>query len=252
MATTTNFGWETPDDTDLVKDGALSMRTLGNSIDTSFVDLKGGATGQNLRKNSNTDLDFTWAGDATNTVIDAQGDLLYGTAADTLGRIAIGTTGQVLTVAGGIPSWATPASSTPSFVGCTLHNTTNTTVSNNTATTLLFDSEYIDTDGFHSTTSNTGRITIPTGKGGKYLFVMQSYFDTNLSGFRRVELFKNGALVEKAQYTHTSSGYMSINQSYIVSAVAADYFTMVVTQDSGGNLTNYQVGTFFQCQYLGA
>ncbi len=60
MATTTNFGWETPDDTDLVKDGAAAMRTLGNSIDTSFVDLKGGTTGQILSKASNTDLDYTW------------------------------------------------------------------------------------------------------------------------------------------------------------------------------------------------
>lgn len=60
MATTTNFGWETPDDTDLVKDGALAMRTLGNSIDASFVDLKGGTTGQVLSKASGTDLDFTW------------------------------------------------------------------------------------------------------------------------------------------------------------------------------------------------
>lgn len=61
MATTTNFGWETPDDTDLVKDGALAIRTLGNSIDTSLVDLKGGTTGQVLSKNSNTDMDFVWA-----------------------------------------------------------------------------------------------------------------------------------------------------------------------------------------------
>jgi hypothetical protein len=61
MATTTNFGWETPDDTDLVKDGAAAMRTLGSSIDTSFVDLKGGTTGQVLSKASNTDLDFSWA-----------------------------------------------------------------------------------------------------------------------------------------------------------------------------------------------
>lgn len=60
MATTTNFGWETPDDTDLVKDGASAMRTLGSSIDSSFVDLKGGTTGQMLTKNSGTDLDFTW------------------------------------------------------------------------------------------------------------------------------------------------------------------------------------------------
>jgi hypothetical protein len=60
MANTTNFGWETPDDTDLVKDGAAAMRTLGSSIDTSFVDLKGGTTGQILSKATNTDLDYTW------------------------------------------------------------------------------------------------------------------------------------------------------------------------------------------------
>jgi hypothetical protein len=62
MATTTNFGWETPDDTDLVKDGAAAMRTLGGAIDTSLVDLKGGTTGQYLKKNSNTDMDFVWGG----------------------------------------------------------------------------------------------------------------------------------------------------------------------------------------------
>lgn len=60
MATTTNFGWETPDDTDLVKDGAAAIRTLGGAIDTSLVDLKGGTTGQVLSKASNTDMDFSW------------------------------------------------------------------------------------------------------------------------------------------------------------------------------------------------
>lgn len=113
MANTTNFGWETPDDTDLVKDGAAAMRTLGGAIDTSLVDLKGGTTGQNLRKATNTDMDFTWAGDATNTVIDAEGDLLVGDSADTLQRLAIGTTGQVLTVdtaVDGKIKWAAAAS----------------------------------------------------------------------------------------------------------------------------------------------
>jgi len=60
MATTTNFGWTTPDDTDLVKDGAAAIRTALGGVDTSFVDLKGGTTGQVLAKNSGTDLDFTW------------------------------------------------------------------------------------------------------------------------------------------------------------------------------------------------
>lgn len=60
MPTTTNFGWTTPADTDLVKDGAAAIRTLGNGIDTSLLDLKGGTTGQVLSKASNTDLDFSW------------------------------------------------------------------------------------------------------------------------------------------------------------------------------------------------
>ena len=60
MATTTNFGWTTPDNTGYVKDGALAIRTLGSAIDTSLVDLKGGTTDQVLKKASNTDLDFVW------------------------------------------------------------------------------------------------------------------------------------------------------------------------------------------------
>lgn len=115
MATTTNFGWETPDDTDLVKDGALAMRTLGNAIDASFVDLKGGTTGQVLAKASNTDLDFTWATDASGipaTIFDAKGDLIVASAADTAARLAVGTNGQYLsadsTASTGL-KWVTPA-----------------------------------------------------------------------------------------------------------------------------------------------
>jgi hypothetical protein len=117
MATTTNFGWETPDDTDLVKDGAAAMRTLGNSIDTSFVDLKGGTSGQVLAKASGTDLDFSWVAQddsnaIQNAIVDAKGDLIAATAADTPARLAVGTNGHILTAdstaATGI-KWAAPA-----------------------------------------------------------------------------------------------------------------------------------------------
>lgn len=117
MATTTNFGWETPDDTDLVKDGAAAIRTLGQSIDTSMMDLEGGTTGQVLSKASNADMDFTWvttddANAIQNSIVDAKGDLIAATANDTPARLAVGTNGHVLTAdstqATGI-KWAAPA-----------------------------------------------------------------------------------------------------------------------------------------------
>lgn len=78
MASTSAFGWETPDDTDLVKDGAAAIRTLGNSIDTSMADLKGGTSGQVLSKASNTDMDFTWiAQDDMSLAINAQTGTSY-------------------------------------------------------------------------------------------------------------------------------------------------------------------------------
>ena len=83
MATTTNYGWTTPDDTALVKDGAAAIRTLGTSIDTTTKNL-----------NPSTTL----------------GDIEYrSSTANTNTRLGIGTTGQILTVSGGVPTWATAA-----------------------------------------------------------------------------------------------------------------------------------------------
>lgn len=116
MPNTTNFNFPTPADSDLVKDGASAIRSLGNSIDTAFVDLKGGTTGQVLAKNSNTDLDFTWSADAgiPATIVDAKGDIIAATAADTVSRLAVGANNTVLTADSSTATglkWATAGSS---------------------------------------------------------------------------------------------------------------------------------------------
>ena len=104
MATTTpNFGWPVPTSTDLVKDGATAIEALGDGIDTSMVDLKGGTTGQVLAKTTNADMDFTWvttddANAIQNTIVDAKGDLIAASAADTPARLAVGANGETLVV----------------------------------------------------------------------------------------------------------------------------------------------------------
>jgi hypothetical protein len=98
---TSNFGWQMPTSTDLVTDLPADFETFGQAVDTSLADLKGGTSGQVLSKASNTDMDFTWvtsddANAIQNAIVDAKGDLIAATAADTPARLAVGSNGQIL------------------------------------------------------------------------------------------------------------------------------------------------------------
>lgn len=260
MPSTTNFNWTTPADTDYVKDGANAIRTLGNGIDTSLVDLKGGTTGQILSKASNTDLDYTWInndqGDITavnagtgisvtggtgptptvaidstvvtltgtqtltnktltapvvstisntgtltlptstdtlvgrattdtltnktinassntltgvinNTLTTTTGDLIYASAANTPARLAIGTSNQVLTVSGGVPTWAAPATG-----GMTLLDTI--TLSGSSVTSATFSSSYecltIYIKGMYGSTNTQCNMRLNADTGSNYSF----------------------------------------------------------------------------------
>jgi hypothetical protein len=99
MANTTNYNWETPDDTDLVKDGAAAIRTALGGVDTSFVDLKGGTTGQVLAKNSGTDLDFTWTEqDDTTLSFNDQTGTTYTLVGSDLGKLVTSSNASPVTI----------------------------------------------------------------------------------------------------------------------------------------------------------
>jgi hypothetical protein len=154
MATTTNYGWTTPDDTALVKDGAAAIRTLGSSVDTTTKNL-----------NPETTL----------------GDIAYrSSTANVNTRLGIGSTGQILTVASGLPSWATPA--TPSS-GMNLISRTAFSATSALTLDSLFSNTYENyylTFSCHGSSSAAeirlqGRYSTTTHTGANYQYAYAGY-----------------------------------------------------------------------------
>jgi hypothetical protein len=192
------------------------------------------------------------------TIVDAKGDLIAATAADTPARLAVGTNGQFLTAdstaATGL-AWTTPAGGS-TFSGCKLYKSADQSCGNNADTDMTFDLELFDTDGFHSTSTNTARITIPAGKAGTYAFTGQVNFASNSSGQRWVTVEKVGTgVIARTNLTAMSGDTMWVQASGISSASVGDYFVLRVYQTSGGSINalgGYDSNTTFSATYLGA
>jgi len=277
---TSNFAWQMPTATDLVTDLPADFEVFGQAVDSSMADLLGGTAGQILAKNTNANMDFVWitndVGDITAvtagtgisgggtsgavtitnsmaTEIAAKADLIVGTGAATFDNLTVGANGTVLTADSTVSptglKWATPSAA--AFNGCRVTQSGGLSLANGTSQIQLFDTEAFDTNSYHSTVTNTGRMTVPST--GYYLLSFNSSYSSNGSGLRQTGIRKNGTVIQSATLSGSSVAQTDVVLSCILSATAGDYFDLELYQNSGTTLTVYGgTQSFFSISYLGA
>jgi hypothetical protein len=185
------------------------------------------------------------------------GDTIYSSSGSTPARLGIGTAGQVLQVNSGAtaPEWATPASGS-TFSGCKLYKSAAQTINNATTTVLTWDSETFDVGAYHSTVTNTSRITIPSGKSGYFQISANARWAINSAGAREFGIQdKNGTKIIVVTQPSIADEYIGQSVSTIIYADATDYFEVIVYQSRGGTLDirgGSIVESSFGITYLGA
>ena len=118
---------------------------------------------------------------------------------------------------------------------------------------MTWPTESFDTDTFHDTSTNTSRVTIPSGKGGYYRFSGIINFAQNSTGSRLVRVHKNGSNIVWVAWNagKTGNNETGVVFCHTLNAAAADYFELFVKQESGDAL-NVTANSSWDVQYLGA
>ena len=171
------------------------------------------------------------------TTIAAAGDLIYGTANDAYTRLAIGSTSNVLTVAGGVPTWAAPAGGGSTFAGCLAYRVTTATIAGSTNTAITLTAEQYDTDGYHDNVTNTSRMTIPAGKAGYYQIVANCITATTTSS-NELSIAINGTRYVSLGFTG-NAGNEGHSLSIIAYLAVSDYVEMKYYNGGGSALNVY-------------
>jgi hypothetical protein len=183
------------------------------------------------------------------------GDTIYSSSGSTPARLGIGTTGQVLTVAGGVPSWATPAGGA-TFVGVSCYLDGAVSVADDTQVILGWNAENFDSNGFHDNSTNNSRLTVPSGKAGKYLVTSNLVWAANATGTRVSQIRVNGTLIALSANSVNSGSYeQSVFIGTTLNLSVGDYVEIWVIQNRGGSLNVGATSTWyssFTMSYLGA
>ena len=111
---------------------------------------------------------------------------------------------------------------------------------NNAATVLTFDTELWDTAGFHSTTTNTSRLTVPPGYDGTYIIGGVAQFEAHATGQRIYSICYNGDLnnpIHQVQHTNnTGANRMALPMITPYQLNVDDYVQFRIYQNRGGDL----------------
>lgn len=174
------------------------------------------------------------------TEITAKGDLIVGTGNATFDNLPVGTNGYTL-VADSSQStglkWAT--ASQAAAPTCVIYeNPANLTYTGNVNLLMTYTNEETDTDGFHSNTTNTGRITIPTGLGGIYVVTFTCLVSGAGSNYYYAEIQKNAASIQG--FVGQSDTFGRVGASTVISLAAGDYLTSHIQQASSGTFSTYR------------
>lgn len=117
------------------------------------------------------------------------------------------------------------------------HSTTQSITTSGTAQALVFDTEAYDTDAYHSTVSNTSRLTAPVT--GKYHIEGVINYASNATGNRRAQVRLNGTttIASGTDTVSANSGFTTFaHVACDYSLAAGDYVELMATQNSGGAL----------------
>ena len=125
---------------------------------------------------------------------------------------------------------------------CRAYNNANISIPDSTFTAVTLNSERFDNAALHSTSSNTSRLTVPTGGGGKYVIGLGANWTASASGALRTTRIEQNATTVLGTFTSQPSASHGSDQSWstIYALSDADYVEMYVFQNSGGalNLTS--------------